>query len=110
MDAADTGIHGDLHPRNVPTEAGACSGVIDWGDLAAGDPATHLASTWMLLDGAAERENALANFGPVSAATRARARGWGPALGLVRLETGRADHPRNAAIGVAIPGRIRSET
>ncbi len=106
LDSPDTWIHGDLHPRNVLVEGGIFTGVIDWGDLAAGDPATDLASIWTLLPGTAARAGALAAYGPVSAATRARARGWALALGLVLLETGRADNPRNAAIGAAILGRL----
>jgi len=106
IDAPDTWIHGDLHPRNVLVEAGVFTGVIDWGDLAAGDPATDLASIWMLLDGTTARETALAAYGAVSPATRDRARGWALALALVLLETGLVDNPRNAAIGTAFLVRL----
>jgi len=37
-DAPGVLLHGDLHPRHVYTERGAVSGIIDWGDVAAGDP------------------------------------------------------------------------
>src|SRR5687768_15318644 len=33
-------IHGDLHPGNLLVSGGRLSAVIDFGDLAAGDPAT----------------------------------------------------------------------
>lgn len=36
-------LHGDLHPANVLTEHGTFCGVIDFGDLFAGDPACDLA-------------------------------------------------------------------
>lgn len=42
-------IHGDLHPGNLLVERGALSGVIDFVDLCAGDPATDMAVMWMLL-------------------------------------------------------------
>jgi len=106
IDVTDTWIHADLHPRNVLVEGGRFAGVIDWGDLAAGDPATDLASVWMLLDGTSVRESALAAYGTISPATRARARGWALVLALVLLETGLVDNPRNAAIGTAILGRL----
>ncbi|MYX50365.1 phosphotransferase, partial [Streptomyces sp. SID8385] len=47
-------LHGDLHPANVLTADGTFCGVIDFGDLFAGDPAGDLAAAWVLLpDGAA---------------------------------------------------------
>ena len=48
-------LHGDLHPANILTADGTFCGVIDFGDLCAGDPATDLAAVWALLpDGAAD--------------------------------------------------------
>ena len=37
-------LHGDLHPANVVVSDGTLSGVIDFGELCAGDPATDLAA------------------------------------------------------------------
>ncbi|MGW6155046.1 aminoglycoside phosphotransferase family protein [Streptomyces sp. NPDC055144] len=42
-------LHGDLHPANVVVSGGALSGVVDFGELCAGDPATDLAAGWHLL-------------------------------------------------------------
>ena len=42
-------LHGDLHPANILVRDGRVSGVIDFGDITAGDPATDLAVAWMLL-------------------------------------------------------------
>ncbi|KNE81695.1 MULTISPECIES: aminoglycoside phosphotransferase family protein [Streptomyces] len=69
-------LHGDLHPANVLTMDGTFSGVVDFGDLCAGDPACDLAAAWTLLpDGAADRFHAA--YQPVpDAATLRRARGW----------------------------------
>ncbi len=36
-------LHGDLHPRHVFTAGGRLTGIIDWGDVAAGDPRLDLA-------------------------------------------------------------------
>ncbi|GAA1529774.1 aminoglycoside phosphotransferase family protein [Dactylosporangium maewongense] len=66
-------LHADLHPANVLTEGGALCGVVDFGDLCAGDPAYDLAAAWLLLpDGAADR--CLDAYRP-DAATLRRARG-----------------------------------
>ncbi|MFF7978530.1 aminoglycoside phosphotransferase family protein [Streptomyces sp. NPDC007901] len=69
-------LHADLHPANVLTGDGTICGVIDFGDLCAGDPACDLAAAWTLLpDGAADRFYDA--YRPVTdAATRRRARGW----------------------------------
>ncbi|BAH51842.1 aminoglycoside phosphotransferase family protein [Rhodococcus opacus] len=42
-------LHGDLHPANVVVSDGTLSGVIDFGDMFAGDPAWDLAAAWLLL-------------------------------------------------------------
>ncbi len=69
-------LHGDLHPADVLTADGTFCGVIDFGDLCAGDPACDLAAAWTLLpDGAADRFHRA--YEPVpDAATLRRARGW----------------------------------
>ncbi|MEV6022280.1 aminoglycoside phosphotransferase family protein [Streptomyces sp. NPDC052036] len=69
-------LHGDLHPANVLTADGTFCGVIDFGDLCAGDPACDLAAPWVLLpDGAAERFHSA--YQPAAdTATLRRARGW----------------------------------
>lgn len=99
LDAAPAWLHGDLHPRNVLVEDGRITGVIDWGDMTAGDPATDLAAIWMLFVDAGARAAALSAYGNISAATRQRAKGWAVLFGMLLLETGMADNPRNAAIG-----------
>ncbi|MGW6356988.1 aminoglycoside phosphotransferase family protein [Streptomyces sp. NPDC055092] len=69
-------LHGDLHPANVLTANGTFCGVIDFGDLCAGDPACDLAAAWILLpDGAADRFYAAYEPAP-DAATLRRALGW----------------------------------
>ena len=81
-------FHGDLHGRNVLTHRGRISAVIDWIDMAAGDPACDIAGIWMLLDDATSRERALEAYAP-TAPTIARARGWA-ALMAVMMSAGDA--------------------
>ncbi|HEX5220869.1 MAG TPA: aminoglycoside phosphotransferase family protein [Verrucomicrobiae bacterium] len=102
VDRAPTWLHGDLHPRNVLVQDGAITGVIDWGDLTAGDCATDLASLWMLFTEAAAQQEALAAYGNPSEATVHRAIGWAIVFAVMLLDTGIDDNPRNAAIGERI--------
>ncbi|CAL9352561.1 phosphotransferase [Nocardiopsis dassonvillei] len=83
-------LHGDLHPANVLTTGGDLSGVIDFGDLFAGDPACDLAAAWILLpDGAADLFHTAYRPGP-DAATLRRARGWAVLRALSGIHIGDA--------------------
>ena len=67
-------LHGDLHPANVVVADGALAGVVDFGEICAGDPANDLAAAWILLPaGAADRF--FERYQPDEATVR-RARGW----------------------------------
>ncbi|MER6672678.1 aminoglycoside phosphotransferase family protein [Streptomyces sp. NPDC000983] len=69
-------LHGDLHAANVLTTNGTLCGVIDFGDLCAGDPACDLAAAWTLLpQGGADRFRTAYGHA-VDTATLCRARGW----------------------------------
>jgi len=87
-------LHADLHPANVLTSGGDLCGVVDFGDLCAGDPAYDLAGAWRLLpDGAVDRFHAAyrgPDGRPADAATRRRARGWAAATALGGLLVGLA--------------------
>ena len=58
LDVPPTWLHGDLHPRNILVEQGCLSGIIDWGDITAGDCATDLAAIWMLFAAPQARDGA----------------------------------------------------
>ena len=74
-------VHNDLHPANVVTKDGALCGVIDFGELAQGDPARDLAAAWSLLPLGATSAF-FAHYGDVDQATMRRARGWAVHIGV----------------------------
>lgn len=80
-------LHGDLHPANVVVSGGTLSGVIDFGELCAGDPATDLSAAWLLLPagGAARFFGAYAR---ADEATIRRARGWAVLRALTLIAIG----------------------
>src|SRR5436309_2758828 len=71
-------VHGDLHPANLLIEHGQLSGVVDWGDITAGDPASDIAVAWMLVPASSRRT--LYDEAGVDDATRMRARAWAALL------------------------------
>jgi aminoglycoside phosphotransferase (APT) family kinase protein len=97
-----TWIHGDLHPGNLLVSGKRLSAVIDFGDLAAGDPATDLSVAWMLLPPSARQTlfaSARGKFDPLDDHTVMRARGWALALGLALANS--RDSELMAALGRA---------
>lgn len=96
-------IHGDLHLGNLLVQDGRLSAVIDFGDVAAGDPATDLSVMWMLLPASVRPilcESARSEFDPIDDHTLLRARGWALALGLAYLADSRDDDAMGA-LGLA---------
>ena len=96
-DGPELWLHGDLHPANLLVHDGRLAGVIDFGDLTSGDPATDLSVAWGLLP-----LDAHATFraaaGDVDDGTWRRARAWALALAIVCLASS-ADNPTVAAVG-----------
>lgn len=91
-------LHGDLHARNVVTNQGKISAIIDWGDMTIGDPATDLAAIWMLFAEENARQMAIKTYNP-SPDLLARAKGWAVFFAAILLETGLVDAPRHAEMG-----------
>jgi aminoglycoside phosphotransferase (APT) family kinase protein len=97
-------LHGDLHPANILVNDGQVSGVIDFGDITAGDPAGDLSVAWMLLpfDFHARFWSAYQAAGgagvQVDDALRERAKGWALNLAIVFLAHS-ADNPVLREIG-----------
>lgn len=102
-------IHGDLHPGNVLVESGELVGIIDFGDLTGGDPATDLAGCWLLFGHQGLVDAAFDAYGGADDALVARARGWAIAFSVMLAtidddtaglkETGQASLERLLDIG-----------
>jgi aminoglycoside phosphotransferase (APT) family kinase protein len=76
-------LHGDLAPDNLLVRGGRLSAVIDWGGLAAGDPATDLLPAWNLFHGASR--DAYRNALGADEAAWARGRGLALSISIVAL-------------------------
>jgi aminoglycoside phosphotransferase (APT) family kinase protein len=111
-DGAPVWLHGDPHPANILIRDGRVNGVLDFGDITAGDPASDLSLAWMLLPAECHGEfraaYAAANGGAADGGaadggaggdvTWARARGWALNLAVVFLAWS-ADNPQLRAVG-----------
>lgn len=96
-------IHGDPHPRNVLARDGRIVGVIDWGDLTAGDPACDLASLWLLFPDA-DHGPAFAAYGPIDDETTKRSLAWAAHLGVMLSKI--HDDRRHVSAGRAALRRV----
>jgi len=91
-------LHGDLHPANTLIEHGTLSGVVDFGDMCAGDPATDIAAFWMLLP-TSSWPAFLDAYGELAPDTERRSLGWAVLLALMLIGIGLADRPSYAVVG-----------
>ena len=95
-------LHADLHPRNVLSRDGRLAGLLDWGDLCAGDPANDLDAPWLLLP--VEHHDAFwAAYGAIDHATEVRARSWALYIAVTLIDAGIGGRPRLRGHG---PGRV----
>jgi aminoglycoside phosphotransferase (APT) family kinase protein len=84
-----TWLHGDLHPGNLIFRDGHLVGVVDFGDICAGDPATDLAGALLTLP-YDSLEMFFTAYGNIVDATYARTIGWAVVLGTMMVGLGRA--------------------
>jgi aminoglycoside phosphotransferase (APT) family kinase protein len=94
-------LHGDPHPANILVRDGRVTGIIDFGDITAGDPASDLSVAWMLLPvelHGAFRAAYQAAGGAADEVLWRRARGWALNLALAFLANS-ADNPLINGIG-----------
>jgi aminoglycoside phosphotransferase (APT) family kinase protein len=91
-------IHGDPHPANLIFRDGELVGVIDFGDLCAGDPATDLAGGFLSLPLEAIGDF-LRAYGGVSDATLWRTLGWAVHFGVLFILLGESDDPTYGPLG-----------
>lgn len=111
FDGVDVWVHGDLHPHNLITDGhGHLTGIVDWGDLTAGDPATDLATAWLTFeaDGRRTFRERMDDGGLVDAATWQRAKAWALHLGLI-LATMNDDIPLLASVGTHALEQVLTE-
>jgi aminoglycoside phosphotransferase (APT) family kinase protein len=91
-------LHGDPHPGNMVYCDGALVGVVDFGDLCAGDPATDLAGGFLSLSA-----NALDTFvdayGGLDEGTLWRTIGWATYFGVMMTSLGLTGRPSYYLIG-----------
>lgn len=88
-------LHGDLHPANVVVRDGVLAGVLDFGDLCAGDPAWDASAAWVLLPAGAAA-GFFDAYEHTDSAMIARARGWAVLRALTLIQIG-----RNGRLGLA---------
>ena len=91
-------LHGDLHPGNLLLDPdGDLAGVVDFGDVTSGDPATDLATAWLTFDQDARERFRRALPVTPDTGTWARARGWAVTMASA-LAMASDDNPRMAAL------------
>lgn len=105
-------VHGDPHPANLladPARPDRLAGLVDFGDLTAGDPACDLATAWLTFDsdGRAAFRTRLLERGALDDATWRRARGWAVAMGLAMVR--RPGDPAIGSIGRHAVGQLLDE-
>jgi aminoglycoside phosphotransferase (APT) family kinase protein len=91
-------LHGDLHPGNSLYLGGRLVGVVDFGDLCAGDPACDLAGALMSLP-FSSLDEFFSAYGNCDQATLARTMGWAALFGVFMVSLGRTDRPRYGPVG-----------
>jgi aminoglycoside phosphotransferase (APT) family kinase protein len=91
-------IHGDPHPANLIVRDEALVGVIDFGDLCAGDPATDLAGGLLALP-FDYLETFFRAYGALDAAMIRRTLGWALHFGLMFTLLETSDDPTYGPIG-----------
>lgn len=88
-------IHGDVAVGNLLVEKGRLSAVIDFGQLAAGDPSCDVTIAWTFFSGTS-RDGFRAALS-VDEATWVRGRGWGLWKALLQLQRHRDTAPAESA-------------
>ena len=91
-------LHGDFHPGNTLYRDGELIGVVDFGDLCAGDPATDLAGGLMSLPYEALPEY-FAAYDLDDEAMLQRTIGWAVFFGVMMVSIGLDDRPSYLSIG-----------
>ncbi|WP_109210652.1 MULTISPECIES: aminoglycoside phosphotransferase family protein [Microbacterium] len=91
-------IHGDLHPGNLVAHDGVLAGIIDFGDVTAGDPAYDLSVAWLAFDREGRDRFIAAAGSRYDDAAWVRAHAWAVAVALILLAHS-DDNPDYFALG-----------
>jgi len=97
-------LHGDPHPGNLVAAGSRLAGLLDFGDMTAGDPACDLATAWLTFDADGRaafraRADAVADArGPLDPGRWRRAAGWALVMASALVTHG-DDDPVIAAAG-----------
>lgn len=102
-------IHGDLHPGNLVTREGELAGIIDFGDVTAGDPAYDLAVAWLAFDAEGRARFIAASGSRYDVATWRRAHAWAVAVVLMLLAHS-DDDPDYFALGTDAATEVTADT
>ncbi|WP_158372022.1 phosphotransferase [Cellulosimicrobium cellulans] len=104
-------LHGDPHPGNLVAAGGHLAGLLDFGDMTAGDPACDLATAWLTFDARGRaafraRADAVADArGPLDPGRWRRAAGWALVMASALVTHG-DDDPVIAAAGFHAIGEL----
>ncbi|MFK4789278.1 aminoglycoside phosphotransferase family protein [Microbacterium sp. ZW T5_56] len=101
-------IHGDLHPGNLVIDGPRLAAIVDFGDVAGGDPAYDLAAAWLLFDSRG-RQLFIERTAIPDDALWMRARGWAAAVGAILLAQS-DDRPDYAALGTEILTEVAADS
>jgi aminoglycoside phosphotransferase (APT) family kinase protein len=82
-DGAPVWIHGDLDARNLLVQDEQITGLLDWGSMCVGDPASDVKVAWAVLD--AETRPLFRELLEIDDATWARGRGWALSQAMIAL-------------------------
>ncbi len=97
-------LHGDIAAGNLLVRDGRLCAVIDFGNLAVGDPACDLAVAWTLFTG--EARETFRQALPLDSETWARGRGWALWKALILVTGVSKGHPRDIADAPRVLGEI----
>ncbi len=98
--------HGDLHAGNLLTRNGRLTAVIDWGLMAAGDPAVDLLPAWYVFDRAGR--DAYRHTLNTDDASWQRGRGWALSMALIAWPYYLHSNPTVAEESALVVGRLLS--
>jgi aminoglycoside phosphotransferase (APT) family kinase protein len=101
-------IHGDLAPGNLLVRRGRLRGVIDFGCLAVGDPASDLIPAWNWFSG--EARQAFQEALDVDDATWQRGKGWALSQGLIAVPYYMDTNPALAELGKRSIARVLADS